>query len=147
MKKLVIVAILASVAWSQQVEVKCQYDGYSMRNTYDSKNVNGKLTYKWECSSGHISWITNERASSGITAEQVMEVYKPLTDSLQGEQMTPEERARLTKEYQKKMDASMEPIYNWIDRLKKSDKLSAKVTLFTIRAGILYGIYALIVSL
>ena len=147
MKKLVIVAILASVAWSQQVEVKCQYDGYSMRNTYDSKNVNGKLTYKWECSSGHISWITNERASSGITAEQVMEVYKPLTDSLQGEQMTPEERARLTNEYQKKMYASMEPIYNWIDRLKKSDKLSAKVTLFTIRAGILYGIYALIVSL
>ena len=147
MKKLVIVAILASVAWSQQVEVKCQYDGYSMRNTYDSKNVNGKLTYKWECSSGHISWITNERASSGITAEQVMEVYKPLTDSLQGEQMTPEERARLTNEYQKKMYASMEPIYNWIDRLKKSDKLSAKVTLFTIRAGIIYGIYALIVSL
>ena len=147
MKKLLLVIIFSSLAWSQQVQVKCQYDGYSMRNTYDSKNVNGKLTYKWECSSGHTSWITNERASSGITAEQVMEVYKPLTDSLQGEQMTPEERARQQKKIDKQWEEFFAPHNEWVDRLKKSDKLSAKVTLFTIRAGILYGIYALIVSL
>ena len=52
---------------------------------------------------------------------------------------------------QKKIDKQWEEFFaphnEWVDRLKKSDKLSAKVTLFTIRAGILYGIYALIVSL
>lgn len=79
MKKLILITILVSLSWGQEVE--CQYDGSKMMNTYDSKVVNGKLTYKWECPQQHISWITTENADAmkqSQRQQQVMPNYDPV---------------------------------------------------------------------
>ena len=43
---------------------KCQYDGYELKNTFESKPYepggNLKTAYKWKCLSGHEYWIVQK---------------------------------------------------------------------------------------
>ena len=42
----------------------CQYDGLRLMNTFQTKTENGKITYKYKCSSGHIYWIVPQTNKS-----------------------------------------------------------------------------------
>ena len=68
MKRLWLILFVISSVWGQTYT--CQYDGYKLTKTFQSKFESGKTAYLWECKSigGHSFWIV-EQASSQYQSE------------------------------------------------------------------------------
>ena len=70
MKKLFLISILVSLAWGQYFDVKpqkelyCQIDGFELSKKGDSKYIDGKQVYLWECKNyGHKYWLADKAAT------------------------------------------------------------------------------------
>jgi len=129
MKKIFLLTILISLAWGQTKN--CQLDGYKLRRTIEYEWVEGKQLYLWECTINldHKYWYVENPATpnSGITAQQVEDMYDPLIESLKDTR---------TEEQIRRDD---EDLREWVKEMKKTRK--GTIILWLVRVGIIYFFY------
>ncbi len=154
MKKIFIIAILASFVWGQ--EIKCQYDETSMRKTDDYQYISDKITYKWVCNgfTMHEIWITSEnqsniKANQDNTRElqnqveqqqaqqqpqqqQVLPDYSPIIEAM---------KDKRTEEQKRKDAEERTTLAEDFAFMKKTR--SGTIILYIIQAGTIYFLYVL----
>lgn len=143
MKKLVIVSILASVAWGQV----CSVDGLQMKQvgTDARPDGNGNNAYLFECdptypNPKHQRWIVVQKQNSyqpqqqqyqqQTQQQQVLPNYDPLIDAAKDKRT----------EEQKRKDE--EELQQWVAEMKKTRK--GRITLYITQAVIIYFIYYMV---